>query len=142
MTVDAVTAMLVVTRTSRDRSWTLASRLVGFATEQGSPVFVEIDEREPGFKPVGRSDAINEAQKTFESALDNINLTAERALAVLRSGGLNPDGIEIQFGVRFNAEVGAVVAKAAAEGHLTVKLTWAPEPPPAPKGSTERDPAS
>lgn len=104
----------------------MAIRLVGFNTTQGPPVFVEIDANEPGQQPVKRQDAIAQARKTFEDALNDINFAAEKALAVLRDGRLQPDGIEIQFGVRFNAEVGAVVAKAAGEGHLTVKLTWAP----------------
>jgi hypothetical protein len=108
------------------------TKLVGFATQEGPQVFVEIDDREPGFRPVGRSDAIAEAKKTFESALSDINQAAEKAVQVLRGGQLRPDGMELQFGVRFNAEVGAVVAKTAAEAHLTVKLIWAPEQTGAP----------
>jgi hypothetical protein len=106
----------------------VSTRLVGFATAQGPSVIVEVDESELGQRPIKRTDAIEKARRTFESALDDINFAAEKALAVLRDGRLRPDGIEIQFGVRFNAEVGAVMAKAAGEGHITVKLTWAPEP--------------
>jgi len=29
-----------------------------------------------------------------------------------------------EFGVKFNATAGAVIAKTSAEGHLTVTLTW------------------
>jgi NTP-dependent ternary system trypsin peptidase co-occuring protein len=105
----------------------VVKRLVGFATDQGSPVFVEIDENDPGYRPIARRDGIAEARKSFESALQEINAAAEQALAVLRDGLLRPDGVEIEFGVRFNAEVGAVIAKATAEGHLKVKLTWSPE---------------
>ena len=108
----------------------MADQLVGFATEKGPPVIVEIDDDEPGYRPIGRKDGLAQARKSFESALDDINLAAEKALQVLRGGELRPDGIEIQFGVRFNAEFGAVVAKAAGEGHLTVKLTWAPDDKP------------
>jgi Trypsin-co-occurring domain 1 len=122
---------------------TVPNRLVGFTTTQGPSVYVEVDTSEPGQRPVKRPDAIAEARKTFEAALNDINFAAEKALAVLRDGRLRPDGIEIQFGVRFNAEVGAVVAKAAGEGHLIVKLTWAPEPaaPTATEGATG-DPAA
>jgi hypothetical protein len=37
---------------------------------------------------------------------------------------LRPDGIEVEFGVKLNAEAGAVIAKSAVEGHFTVKLSW------------------
>ena len=34
------------------------------------------------------------------------------------------DDLEVESGVRLNAEAGAVIAKTQAEGHLKVKLAW------------------
>jgi hypothetical protein len=99
--------------------------LVRFTTKQGNEVLVETLESEPGFRNAGVSDRIADAQKTFESALADVADAAETALSVLRSHALRPDGIEIEFGVRFSAETGAVIAKAALEGNLKVKITWA-----------------
>ena len=42
---------------------------------------------------------------------------------MLRS--LSPDECELEFGVKFAGEAGAVIAKTSTEGHFVVKLSWA-----------------
>jgi hypothetical protein len=101
--------------------------LVRFETAAGQPVVVEVDTREPGFRPAGAGKAIAEARARFEEALGGVHDAAEAALRVFRDGRLKPDGVEIEFGVKLNAEAGAVIAKTAVEGHLLVKLSWSPE---------------
>jgi hypothetical protein len=39
---------------------------------------------------------------------------------------LSPGRIELAFGVKLAGAAGAIIAKTAAEGHFTVKLSWAP----------------
>lgn len=73
-----------------------------------------------------------QATRTFESSLESARAAAESALRVFRDGRLKPDAVEIEFGVKLTAEAGAVIAKSAVEGHLVVKLSWAPQPGPAP----------
>ncbi|KAB2341280.1 CU044_2847 family protein [Actinomadura rudentiformis] len=99
--------------------------LVRWQTDQG-PVIVEVDTREPGFQSVSRPDHgfIIDAAERLESALDHVRGAAESALRSIRDGKLNPDMIELEFGVKLNASAGAVIAKTAGEGHLKVKLTW------------------
>lgn len=72
------------------------------------------------------------ATRTFESSLEGARAAAESALRVFRDGRLKPDAVEIEFGVKLTAEAGAVIAKSAVEGHLVVKLSWAPRSAPAP----------
>ncbi|WP_211240797.1 CU044_2847 family protein [Hamadaea tsunoensis] len=96
-----------------------------FSSADGD-VVVEVDERDEGFQPVSRTKLVIEAKETFEDALTQIRSAAEKTLNVLNSGTLKPDGIEVEFGVRFNAEAGVVIARTQAEGHLVVRLTWAP----------------
>ncbi|MFP3961403.1 CU044_2847 family protein [Actinomadura fulvescens] len=99
--------------------------LVRWQTDQG-PVLVEVDAREPGFQSVSRPDhgfAFDAAQR-LESALGHVRGAAESALRALRDGRLDPDMIELEFGVKLNASAGAVIAKTAGEAHLKVKLTW------------------
>ena len=100
-----------------------------FTTETGGVVIVEVDEDDRGFEPASREagpGAIARARQKFEEALGDVRDSAERALAVFTEGTLNPDGVEIEFGVKLNAEAGAVIAKTAVEGHLVVKLRWEP----------------
>jgi hypothetical protein len=101
--------------------------LVRFKTGGDHSVLVEVTEADAGFVPASRTgDLITEARETFDQALAEVEEAASRALRSFRDGPLRPDGVEITFGVRFNAKVGAVIASTAAEGHLSVRLTWAP----------------
>ncbi|MEO0889086.1 MAG: CU044_2847 family protein, partial [Pseudomonadota bacterium] len=36
-----------------------------------------------------------------------------------------PDELEIEFGLKLNGEVGALIAKASTEANFTVKMKWA-----------------
>lgn len=108
--------------------------LMEFTTESGETVTVEVDRHAPGAQLVARDGhAPARAERTFDEALQGIRSAAESALSVFRDGTLKPDGVELEFGVKIT---GAVIAKSALEGHLTVKLSWSPgasaEAPPAP----------
>ncbi|MER6999043.1 CU044_2847 family protein [Streptomyces sp. NPDC000410] len=109
--------------------------LMEFTTDDGATVVVEVDRDSPGARLVGRGgDSLAQATRTFDQALEGIRGAAESALAVFRDGPLKPDGVELEFGVKIMAEAGAVIAKSAAEGHLTVKLSWTPGGAPQPPG--------
>ncbi|NEB74195.1 hypothetical protein G3I40_02905 [Streptomyces sp. SID14478] len=93
-----------------------------------TPVLFEAagEDEARGARLVARGGGPLRATQTFESALDSVRTAAESALRVLRDGTLAPDGVEIEFGVKLSAEAGAVITKGAAEGHLVVRLSWAP----------------
>lgn len=100
-----------------------------FRTDTGDLVVVEIDHRAPGAKLVSRGDnRLVQAGRSFDDALQGIRSAAESALRVFRGGSLQPDGVELEFGVKLTGEAGAVIAKSAVEGHITVKLSWSPDP--------------
>ncbi|MBN0044752.1 hypothetical protein JS756_11655 [Streptomyces actuosus] len=103
--------------------------LVEFKTAEGAVVAVEADEEASGARLVARGDGTVQATRTFENALDGVRSAAESALRVFRDGSLQPDGVEIEFGVKLSAEAGAIIAKGTTEGHLVVKLTWSPSGP-------------
>jgi hypothetical protein len=97
--------------------------VVRFELEGGGEVFVEIQDDAPGVRRAARDDrGFVEAGAKLEKALETVRPTAERVLDAVRD--LAPDQKEIEFGIKLNVEVGAVIAKTAAEGHFTVKLTW------------------
>ncbi|MEU9335778.1 CU044_2847 family protein [Streptomyces sp. NPDC048290] len=100
--------------------------LVEFTTEDGARIVVEGDPDDPGARLVSRGDGPAQAARTFESALGGVRAAAASALRVFRDGSLQPDAVELEFGVKLSAEAGAVIAKGAAEGHLVVRLTWTP----------------
>ncbi|MFC7308619.1 CU044_2847 family protein [Streptomyces monticola] len=102
------------------------------------------DDLAKGARLAARGNGPAQATRTFEDSLAGARAAAESALRVFRDGSLKPDGVEIEFGVKLTAEAGAVIAKTSVEGHLVVKLSWAPEhtprapgvPSPAPSPET------
>ena len=104
------------------------TQLLRFPTADGH-VVVEVSETEPGVRPAGRAaGVVTDVGRRFEDALSEVRDAAASALDVFRDGRLNPDEVSITFGVRLNAEAGAVIAKTTVEGHLTVALKWSSAP--------------
>ncbi|XVS61859.1 CU044_2847 family protein [Actinosynnema sp. CA-299493] len=100
------------------------AELMQMDTANDSFVLVEVDDSDPGFQRASRQGAIIKATETFENALDNVKNAALSALDRMTSGPRQPDSIEIEFGVKMNAEAGAIIAKTSIEGHLKVKMIW------------------
>ena len=83
--------------------------MVQFALERGGSVLVEVDGDEPGIQRASRvDDLIVQAKQQLEPAMDNIRALANVAFELLQDLAERPDGIEVEFGVRLNAQVGAV----------------------------------
>lgn len=99
--------------------------LVRWQTFDG-PVVVEVDSTDPGFRSVSRKpgDIAADAQERFEDALERVRGAAVTALHTFRDSSLSPDEVSLEFGVKFSAAAGAVIASTAAEGHLNVTLRW------------------
>jgi hypothetical protein len=101
------------------------TELVQFEMAGGGRVLVEVDDQEPGVARASRvDDMVIQAKQSLEPALDSIRAMANVALEKLGDLAQRPDELEVEFGVRLNAEAGAVIAKTQAEGHLKVKLAW------------------
>ncbi|MFC4529451.1 CU044_2847 family protein [Sphaerisporangium dianthi] len=99
------------------------SELMRVPLAGGGQVVVEVSENEPGVRRASRTgDTIDAAVDSLQHALQPIREAAEAALETFRKSG--PDEVEIELGVKLNAEAGAVIAKSSVEGHLNVKLTW------------------
>lgn len=91
--------------------------------DSGEHLYVELSNDEPGIRRASRSDGVIDATAgSLEKALGTIVATAKAALDTLR--GLQPEEVEVEFGVLLNAQVGAVIAKTGVSGHMRVKLVW------------------
>ncbi|MDW7991470.1 MAG: CU044_2847 family protein [Anaerolineae bacterium] len=104
-------------------------RLVEFPLEDGTSVWVEVEEVEgPGMVPAARGEGVPErARQTFEAALERVRPLAKAVICKLRTLADPPDEIdeiEVEFGLKLNAEAGAILAAAGTEAHYTVTLTW------------------
>jgi hypothetical protein len=103
-------------------------QLVEFDVEDGASVLVEMDEEDPGFERVGRSDrAAAKAAEALGTAIDAV-LPAAR-LMVEKAQTISPhtSEVEVEFGVRLTATAGAAaIAAASGEGHFQVRVLCRP----------------
>lgn len=96
-----------------------------FSLDNGGSVLVEVGEDEPGVVRASRArEVIESASTSFGTALASVRDAAATALSQFRDMDVLPDEIQVEFGVRLNAQAGAVIAKTGIDGHLKVKLTW------------------
>lgn len=103
--------------------------LVRFPFEGEGSVVVET-ESGPGVARAARGkDVPKNARVTFEAALAEVKRAASAALDQFQSLPRPPDEVEIKFGVRMDAEAGAVIAKTGVHGQFEVSVTWRRQQP-------------
>src|SRR3712207_3179378 len=99
------------------------SEIVRFGLDDKNTVLVEVDADTTGIERVSRGhDGVLDAGRRLTDALGSVRDAAEASVQVLHT--LSPDGLELEFGVKLTGEAGAIIARTAAEGHFTVKLSW------------------
>ncbi|MBP2476551.1 hypothetical protein JOF53_005423 [Crossiella equi] len=104
------------------------TELVRFELAQGGAVTVEVEEQ-PGVVRAARpGQLLHEATAKFETALAQVRQAADAALRQFQD--LGPDEVELKFGVKLDAQAGAVIAKTGVQGHFEVKLKWQRQPGP------------
>ncbi len=102
-------------------------RLIEFPLEDGTAILVEADvPEEPGMVPAmrGGPGMPEKAGQTFEAALDKIRPAAQTIIQKLRALHDPPDQIQVEFGLKLNAQAGAFIAAAGTEANYRVTLTW------------------
>ncbi len=102
-------------------------KLLEFTMEDGSSIFVEVDEPEQldGTRRVSRSgDLTQKAQISFEEALEKIKPVASSVIKKLKSLNEPADEVEVKFGLKMNAEAGVIIASASIEANYEVTLKW------------------
>jgi len=97
----------------------------------GAPVVMETDDDDDiaGWTSASAlgDRIVHDVRVRFEDALANVRDAAQIALRTFRDGqdDCAPDEVELEFGVKFGTEAGAMIAKTALEGQFTVRLKWA-----------------
>jgi Trypsin-co-occurring domain 1 len=97
--------------------------LVRFELADGGSVVVELDES-PGVSRVARQGVLETAKGTLEGALADVRDAAAAALAQFQDMARKPDEVEIKFGVKLDAQAGAIIARTGMQGHFEVKVRW------------------
>ncbi|MFQ5793665.1 MAG: CU044_2847 family protein [Candidatus Bipolaricaulia bacterium] len=99
--------------------------LIEFPLDGGGSIVVEVDEPEGGMVRAARPGEIAaKASQTFEDALERIKPAASAIIAKLRDLSESPDEVDVEFGLKLSADLGAFIASAGAEANFNVTLTW------------------
>jgi len=100
--------------------------LIQFELEDGSPVYVEVEDEsgKEGWQRASRGEgAAERAGQLFTAAIARLRPAAEAVLQAFRE--LNtPDEINLEFGIKFNASAGAIIASVDSEAVFKVTLKW------------------
>lgn len=95
-----------------------------FPLEDGGTVLVEV-ETEAGLERASRGGAIlKDVTGSFEKALSQVRDAASAAMAQFLAMPRRPDEVELKFGVKLDAQAGAVIARTGLQGQFEVKLKW------------------
>lgn len=101
-------------------------RIVEFKLDDDSPIFVEVEDSETyGIKRVGRvgEEGIAKAENRFMEAIARVKPAAEAVLRSFREMN-TPDEIGLDFGIKFSAKAGAILASVDSEATFKVSLKW------------------
>lgn len=104
----------------------MARNLVEYQLADGSPVYVEVET--PAGERVERVSRSGEslpekAQAGFNEAIARLRPAADAVLQAFQ--GLNtPTEIGLEFGVKFSAKAGAIIASVDSEAVFKVSLKW------------------
>jgi hypothetical protein len=103
-------------------------RVVEFKLDDDSPVFVEIEDSEGSYGTQrvsrgGRNDGIEESDNRFTEAVARVRPAAELVLQSFREMN-TPDEIGLDFGIKFSAKAGAILASVDSEATFKVSLKW------------------
>ncbi len=105
-------------------------RLLEYPLKDGSLVLVEVEEPERPSTAAIRGvqlsshEVVERATQTFEDALEKVKPAAGAIIAKLKELKSPPDQIGLEFGIKFSAKAGAVIASADAEANFKVTLSW------------------
>jgi hypothetical protein len=99
------------------------TELVRFELAGGGSVIAEMD-GSPGVSRAGRQGVLETARGTLEGALTDVRDAAAAALDQFRGMAQKPHEVEITFGVKLDAQAGAIIARTGMQGHFEVKVKW------------------
>lgn len=82
-----------------------------------------------GFSEVSSSpvDVARKSAEALNEAMDTIQQMAQRVNATIKQLNEPPAVVEVDFGIKFTSEMGAVIAKAGIDCNINIKLTWKQE---------------
>ncbi|MFG2297840.1 CU044_2847 family protein [Streptomyces sp. NPDC048603] len=102
------------------------TQLIGVPLQSGGEqVLMEVERSGSGISRAARpGEVAGTAARTLSESFDQVRAAAAVLLDRMTTLPSPPSSVEVELGVKINAEAGAVIAKTAAEGNFVVRLTW------------------
>ena len=104
--------------------------LIAFPLEGNDSILVEIDELPTHEVEEGLvanypgQQVVVQARTSFAEAMDKIKPIAANIIGKVRELKDSPDEVEVKFGLKMTAEMGAIIASANVEGNYEITLKW------------------
>jgi|HubBroStandDraft_1064217.scaffolds.fasta_scaffold00074_7 hypothetical protein len=87
-------------------------------------VLVEVDDlQDLGARSAGRGMA-EKARQSLESALSEVMPGVNALIGRLQELDSEPDEFGLEFGIKFTADAGALIARTSVEGNIKVSIKW------------------
>lgn len=99
-------------------------RIIEFPLENGSSVLIEVDEPIEDDRISLGDRVVKTAQQTLESALERVKPVASAIMTKVQGLNEPADEVEVKFGIKMSAELGAVIAAGNAEVNYEITLKW------------------
>lgn len=84
--------------------------------------------RGPSFKP---TELATKSAQALSQAMGTIHALANRTTETIERLPQKPAEVELEFGIKIDAEAGAIVSRVGGEGNLRIKMVWRHEAPAA-----------
>ncbi len=100
--------------------------LIEVPLDDGGVVLVEVEEHQDGIVRSARPGrVVATATESLQASLDRIRPVATALVGKLRDLADGPEEITVEFGIKWSAQAGVIVAQAAGEANFKVALRWA-----------------
>lgn len=100
-------------------------------TTSSDPILVEFTRADDdGPRPVAwysikkKPELEKKSTEVIDKAMQTIHKMANKVNSTIQIIENKPSRLEMEFGIKFDAEIGAIVAKVTAESSMTIKMVW------------------
>lgn len=91
----------------------------------GEMVLAEVTGQVDDVAPFGRGkEVLGRLSGSFADGLDHVRTFAGEVLTCMKESYEPPDRVAVEFGLKFSAKSGVVIAEMAGEGHVAVTVEW------------------
>jgi len=99
--------------------------IVEFPIENGGSVFVEVSSQTEADDRISIPGwSLHKAEQTLESALEKVKPIAQTIITKIRDLSEAPQEVEVKFGIKMSAELGAIVTSGKSEINYEITLKW------------------